>query len=50
MKKDSSLAPLHDHPPYQALVARLDAEIAQDAANAAGQPAAAVFPAVAALA
>ena len=38
MKKDSSLAPLHDYPPYQALVARLDAEIAQDAqVHAAGQ-------------
>ncbi|HZF36719.1 MAG TPA: BTAD domain-containing putative transcriptional regulator, partial [Candidatus Angelobacter sp.] len=46
MKKDSSLVPLHDYPPYQALVARLDAEIAQDAqVHAAGQrPAIAVLP------
>jgi len=46
MKKDSSLAPLHDYPPYQALVARLDAEVAQDAPlHAAGQrPAIAVLP------
>jgi TolB-like protein len=46
MKKDSSLAPLHDYPPYVALVARLDAEVAQDAPlHAAGQrPAIAVLP------
>jgi adenylate cyclase len=46
MKKDSSLAPLRDHAPYQALVARLDAEIAQETPE---RPAA-VFPAAAALA
>ena len=46
MKKDSSLEALHDHPAYQALVARLDAEIAQDSkAHGAGQrPAIAVLP------
>src|SRR5262249_60479537 len=46
MKKDSSLAPLHDYPPYRALVVRLDAEVAQDvAAHASGQrPAIAVLP------
>jgi len=46
MKKDSSLEPLHDYPPYQALVARLDAEVAQDSQlHVAGQrPAIAVLP------